>query len=117
MSGCIVVAVYKPRPGKEADLAALVSGHVDRLRSVGLATERAPIAARAADGTIVEVFEWVSEDAIASAHAHPVVQAMWQQFEACCWYETPSNVPDLQRMFVSLHPLEAADAGAAATAG
>jgi hypothetical protein len=46
MPGCVVVAVYKPRPGKEAE------------------------------------------------------------FEACCWYETPANVPDLQRMFVSLAPLD-----------
>jgi len=105
MPGRIVVAVYKPRPGKEADLAALVRDHVPDLRAAGLVTDRAPIAAVAADGTIVEVFEWLSEEAIANAHAHPVVQEMWKKFEACCWYETPSNVADLQRMFVSLDPL------------
>ncbi len=106
MSGSIVIAAYRPRPGKEAALAELVRGHVERLRAIGLATERAPISATAADGTIVEMFEWVSEEAIAGAHAHPAVQAMWQEFEACCWYETPSNIADLQRMFVSLKPLD-----------
>jgi hypothetical protein len=106
MAGSVVVAVYKPRPGKEAELAALVRTHVPDLRAAGLATDRAPIAAVAADGTIVEVFEWISDAAIASAHEHPVVQDMWKKFEACCWYETPANVPDLQRMFVSLAPLE-----------
>jgi quinol monooxygenase YgiN len=106
MPGRVVVAVYKPRPGKEAELAALVRDHVADLRAAGLVTDRAPIAAVAADGTIVEVFEWRSEEAIASAHEHPVVQAMWKKFEACCWYETPANVPDLQRMFVSLDPLD-----------
>ena len=105
MAGSIVVAVYRPRPGRERDLAELVRTHVPRLRAVGLATDREPIVARAADGTIVEVFEWMSEDAIARAHEHPVVQALWREFEACCWYETPSNVPELQRMFVSLTPL------------
>jgi quinol monooxygenase YgiN len=105
MAGRIVIAVYKPRPGKEAELAALVRAHIPELRAAGLVTDREPIAASAADGTIVEVFEWRSEEAIAAAHGHPVVQAMWQKFEACCWYETPANVPDLQRMFVSLEPL------------
>jgi len=104
--GCVVVAVYKPRPGKEAELAALVRDHVGDLRAVGLVTDRAPIAAIASDGTIIEVFEWVSEEVIAGAHAHPVVQEMWKKFEACCWYETPANVPDLQRMFISLTPLD-----------
>ena len=31
-------------------------------------TERAPIVMRAADETIVEVFEWVSREAIEGAH-------------------------------------------------
>ncbi len=106
MAGQVVIAVYKPRPGKEPELAALVRDHVPRLRAAGLVTERAPIAAVAADGTVLEVFEWLSADAIATAHTNPVVQQMWAEFEACCWYETPANVPDLQRMFVSLAPLE-----------
>jgi hypothetical protein len=39
---------------------------------------------RTADGTIIEVFEWVSEDAIAAAHADPVVLDLWKRFEAAC---------------------------------
>jgi hypothetical protein len=106
MNGCIVVAAYRPRPGKELELADLVHGHVGRLRAIGLATERVPIIARTVDGVIIEVFEWKSEEAIAQAHAHSDVQTMWQEFEAVCSFETPSNVADLQRMFVSLAPLE-----------
>jgi hypothetical protein len=106
MTGCVVVAVYKPRPGKEAELDALIRDHVPRLREVGLVTDREPIAAKASDGTVVEVFEWLSEDAIATAHENPVVTQLWKEFEACCWYETPANVPDLQRMFVSLRPID-----------
>jgi len=105
LSGSVVVAVYKPRPGKEAELDRLIAEHVPRLRDAGLVTDRAPIAAKAADGTVIEVFEWLSEAAIASAHENPVVTQLWKEFEACCWYETPANVPDLQRMFVSLAPI------------
>jgi hypothetical protein len=103
--GRIVVAAYKPLRGKEAQLEALVATHVDELRAIGLATSREPIVARASDGTILEVFEWVSEEAIATAHEHPAVLDMWQRFEACCTYEIPSDVPDLTKLFISLQPL------------
>ncbi len=105
MIGKIVVAAYKPRPGKGPELAALIREHIPRLRRAGLVTEREPIAAVTSDGTVIEVFEWLSEEAIASAHTHPDVQRMWAEFEACCWYETPANVADFARMFVSLEPL------------
>ncbi|MEZ5355758.1 MAG: hypothetical protein R2762_24250 [Bryobacteraceae bacterium] len=59
----------------------------------------------AADGTIVEVFEWMSKEAIESAHRNPVVLDLWKQFELLCWYETPSNVPEFQNMFSHFEPL------------
>jgi hypothetical protein len=101
----MVVACYKPRPGCEAALGELVGNHLPPLRAEGLVTERAPIVMRAADGTIVEVFEWVSQEAIAGAHTNPVVQDLWKQFEAVCWYETPSNVAEFQNMFSHFEPL------------
>jgi len=54
---------------------------------------------RTADGTIVEVFEWVSQEAIAGAHQNPAVIALWKRFEAVCTYETPCNLPEFQKMF------------------
>jgi hypothetical protein len=60
---------------------------------------------RTANGTIVEIFEWVSQDAIASAHEYPVVLDLWKRFEAVCWYETPSNLPEFQNMFAHFEPM------------
>jgi hypothetical protein len=37
---------------------------------------------RTAGGTIVEIFEWVSQQAIAGAHNNPAVLDLWKQFEA-----------------------------------
>ena len=54
--GRIVIACYKPKPGKEDALKALVVDHVSTLRSLGLVTQRAPITMQAKDGTFVEVF-------------------------------------------------------------
>ena len=68
-------------------------------------TERQSIVMRAADGTIIEVFEWVSQDAIAGAHGNPVVLDLWKKFEAVCSYETPANVPEFQNMFAHFEPL------------
>ena len=103
--GSIAVACYRPRPGCEAALAELVRNHMPPLRAEGLVTERAPIAMCTADGTIVEIFEWVSREAIEGAHKNPVVLDLWKQFEAVCWYETPSNLAEFQNMFSHFEPL------------
>ena len=97
--GSISVACYRPRPGCEQALTDLVRNHLPPLRAEGLVTNRASIVMRTADGTIVEVFEWVSQEAIASAHSNPMVLELWKRFEAVCQYETPSNLTEFQSMF------------------
>ena len=97
--GSISVACYKPRPGCEEALLELVRDHLPPLRAQGLVTERTSIVMRTANGTIVEIFEWVSQEAIAGAHQNPVVLDLWKRFEAVCWYETPSNLAEFQNMF------------------
>jgi len=103
--GSIAVACYKPRPGREADLLDLVRNHQAPLLAEGLVTNRVPIVMRCANGTIVEVFEWVSQDAIAGAHTNPAVLNLWKKFEAVCWYETPANLPEFQNMFSHFTPI------------
>jgi len=83
----------------------LVRNHLAPLQAQGLVTERAPIVMRAADGTVIEIFEWVSQEAIAGAHANPVVLDLWKRFEAACWYEASSNLPEFQNMFAHFQPI------------
>jgi quinol monooxygenase YgiN len=97
--GSISVACYKPKPGCENELRELVRSHLPPLRAEGLVTERVPIVMESADGTIIEIFEWASKEAIASAHTNPVVIDLWKRFEAACRYEIPSNLPEFQNMF------------------
>ena len=52
----------------EQALLELVRNHLPPLRSEGFVTERASIVMRTADGTIIEMFEWVSQAAVAGAH-------------------------------------------------
>lgn len=103
--GSISVACYKPKPGSEKALMELVLNHLPPLRAQGLVTERAPIVMRAADGTIVEIFEWVSQEAIAGAHNNPAVLDLWKRFEAVCSYEKPSNLAEFQNMFAHFEPI------------
>lgn len=103
--GSISVACYRPRPGCEKALEELVRNHLPPLRQAGLAAARESIMMRAADGTIIEIFEWVSQEAIQSAHANPVVLDLWKRFEAVCTYEIPKNIAEFQQMFAHFEPL------------
>jgi hypothetical protein len=103
--GSISVACYRPRAGCEEELLRLVHDHLPPLRNEGLVTDRASIVMRASDGTIIEIFEWVSAEAIAGAHSNPVVLSLWKRFEAVCTYEIPSNVAEFQKMFAHFEPV------------
>jgi quinol monooxygenase YgiN len=75
---------YRPKPGKERELLKLVQNRVPTLRKEGLVTDREAIIMRARDGTIIEVSEWKSQEAIEAAHKNPNVPAMWEKFFAIC---------------------------------
>jgi hypothetical protein len=94
-----VVVVYRPKDGREDELLACVRDHLTVLRAEGLATDLPPLVLRAASGAIVEIFEWRSEGAIASAHANPAVQVLWGRFGACCEYAPLASLPEAQQLF------------------
>src|SRR5947208_1856321 len=68
MNGVIAVVAYRPKPGKEQELLELVRARVPTLRKEGLVADRVPTIMRSRDGTIVEVSEWKSREAIDAAH-------------------------------------------------
>jgi len=100
-----VIVAYRPRPGQQAALLQLVRDHVPNLQRLGLATDRAPFTMQAADGTLVEVFEWASAAAIEAAHSHPEVQKMWAAFGAACEYVRLSQLAEAQGPFAEFAPL------------
>ncbi|MFO0809951.1 MAG: hypothetical protein U0746_15120 [Gemmataceae bacterium] len=103
--GRVVIVAYRPKPGKDAELLALVKDHLPTLRSEWLVTDRPGFALRAKDGTLVEVFEWVSEEAIAGAHTNPVVTALWAKFNDACDYVTLGSLPEAQDLFAEFEPV------------
>lgn len=104
--GRVVIACYRPKPGRQQALRQLMRSHVSTLRSAALVTSRAPITMEAADGTIVEVFEWASADAIKAAHEHPTVLEMWEQFAEVCDYLPIGQVPEATQLFSEFTPVE-----------
>ena len=103
--GTIVIAVYRPNKGHESELKKLVIDHVPRLRKLGYATSRTPIAMQAEDGTILEVFEWVSKEAIDKAHGDLQIHAMWNEFNKVCTYHPVNEVDECRNMFPGFEPL------------
>jgi len=102
--GRIVIACYRPKEGKRDQLQRLMLDHVATLRSEGLVTDREPITMEAQDGTVVEVFEWASAEAIQAAHGHPAVLRMWEEYAKVCDYIPVAQVPEAAQMFAEFAP-------------
>lgn len=105
MNGRIVISSYKPKPGKEAELQRLMATHLSRLRDEELVTDRESIVMKSDDGTILEVFEWKSKDAIERAHSNPAVLQMWSEFAEVCEFVPASRVAELSELFAEFTPI------------
>ena len=97
--GRIVIAAFRPKPGQQALLHAIVAKHWRVLHAEGLVTERPRMVMQAADGTVVEVFEWHSAQAIEQAHQNPAVLALWAEFAAACDYVPLAGLAESQHPF------------------
>uniref|UniRef100_A0A2A4YTD6 ABM domain-containing protein n=1 Tax=OCS116 cluster bacterium TaxID=2030921 RepID=A0A2A4YTD6_9PROT len=103
--GRIVIVGYKPKPGKQAELVALMKTHLPVLREAGLVTERESIIMQAEDASIIEVFEWKSKAAMNGAHEHASILKMWADYEACCTYIPVAELPEISSLFSEFTPL------------
>ena len=106
MGGVIVIVAYRPKAGKEKELLELVRNRVPTLRKENLATDRVPMMMRARDGTIIEVSEWKSQQAIDAAHKNPNVLAMWNKFFAVCDCVPLNTLSQSAEMFAGFEPIE-----------
>ena len=106
MAGVCVIVAYRPKPGKENELLELVRNRVPTLRKEGLVTDRVPAIMRSRDGTIVEVSEWRSQEAIDAAPRNPNVLAMWDKFFAICECVPLNTLPEAADMFAGFAPVE-----------
>lgn len=101
----IVIVAYRPKPGRESETLELVRSRVPTLRKEGLVTDRAPTIMRARDGTIIEVSEWKSQEAIDAAHKNPTVLAMWNKFFEVCDCVPLNTLSEAAEMFAGFEPI------------
>ena len=97
--GRFVIVAYTPKSGRDQELLAAVKKHLQVLRAEQLVTERPACVMRAGDGTLVEIFEWRSAEAIHQAHGNPAVQALWAEFGSVCDYTPLGKLAESQQMF------------------
>ena len=106
MTGRIVIVAYKPKAGKEEMLQNLMRKHYSVLKEQDLVTDRKSIMMQAKDGSIIEVFEWKSEDAIKAAHNNPEVLKMWEEYVEACDYLPLIKLEETTNMFAEFTPFE-----------
>ena len=97
--GRIVIAAYRPRPGRANELAELLADHAAMLCREGFATDRAPVLMHAADGTVVEVFEWRDRASIEAAHESQRVLGLWERIARVATYVPVADVPEAANLF------------------
>ena len=105
MKGVIVIVAHRPKPDKEKELLELVRNRVPVLRKEGLVTDRKPTIMPARDGSIIEVSEWKSQEAIDAAHKNPNVLAMWDKFFKLCDCVPLKNLREAEEMFAGFEPI------------
>jgi quinol monooxygenase YgiN len=90
---------------KAAGLLQLVRSRVPTLRKEGLVTDRVPTVMRSRDGTLIEISEWKSREAIDAAHKNPSVLAMWEKFFALCDCVPLKTLAEAEEMFAGFEPV------------
>ncbi len=95
----VVIAMYRPKEGKLNELETLVRKHFPTLKEYGLTTGKDPFIGRSTDGTILEVFEWASNEAAKKAHDHPAVAKIWEAMAVVCDFGTLSQLTEANNRF------------------
>lgn len=99
MSGKYTLNCYRPKEGLAAALDALVARHHATLVAEGLATEQAAIVMKAADGTVVELYQWSSLEAVDAAHTNAALGALWGEFAEVCDFVPVGQLEEAASVF------------------
>ncbi|MEH6996596.1 antibiotic biosynthesis monooxygenase [Neobacillus drentensis] len=99
MSALVFMALYRPKPGKENELKEILNVHIPVLRDEGLITERELLTLQTEDGTIIEIAEWKSSEAIDKAHQSEKVMAVWNQIASLADLTNLSSLAEAQYPF------------------
>jgi len=100
-TGLVNICQYKVKPGKEAEMEALLAKHWPALREAGLVDDTPPVIYKGepakdhgAERMYIEIFAWKEENGAQLAHQMPGVMAVWEPMGAICEHmDFPSYAP------------------------
>jgi len=92
-------ASYKAKSGQEEALKEVIAKHLPLLRELGLASSRNSYMAQSMDGTIIEIFEWTSMNAVNAAHQHPAVSSVWEKITLIADFVSLKDLPEAENPF------------------
>jgi hypothetical protein len=101
----VVLALYRPHAGKDAELRQLIAQHVPTLRRLELITDRPAVLVKSKNGTYIEIFEWRSSDATRLAHEHPEVAKIWEAMGMVCDLPTLDSLEETTQRFAHFEPV------------
>jgi quinol monooxygenase YgiN len=104
--GEVVFALYKPHPGKDAAVRKVIAEHVPTLRRLEMVTDRPAFVVKSENGTYIEVFEWVSKEAVKTAHTHPEVAKVWEAMGQIADFAALDSLPESKKPFTHFEPVD-----------
>ncbi len=97
----VAVTVYRPKKGKKAELLSLLKLHLTVLRRGGYVSRRQSYLMSSENGSIVQVFEWLSKKAKEGAHRDQAWLALWPQFNKLCKNDLMKDLPEAKKPFAN----------------
>lgn len=104
--GIIVIAHYRPHEGQKEAFIDLIREHQKALRASGLITDREFIEMEASDGTLLELFEWKSEEDSRAAHDNSAIQDVWRRMGEIGAFPVANELVEYQAPFSHFTPKE-----------
>src|SRR5262245_24594004 len=101
----IVFALYKPHPGKDAELLEIIKQHVPTLRRLEMATDRPVVLVKSKNGTYIESFEWSTAEAAGLAHHHPEVAKVWEAMGKIADLAKLDSIEEVKEEFPHFKPI------------
>ena len=73
------MVTFRPKTGCRPEYMELIKGHYPLLRKNGMVTDRQSIIMKSVNGSVIELFEWISEKAKQDAHQSQDVIQFWDR--------------------------------------
>jgi hypothetical protein len=100
------IVVYKPYKGREQELVPAIVASYRDLHQRGYVTAQPAKLMKAANGSIVMIFDWKDENMKNNAQADPVIQQHWMALSKLCEFDKPMNLIECQQPFSEFEAIE-----------